>query len=71
MKEYKLPETLRQLMEENDLSDFKLSLEINISEYTIHKAKMGYSFPSVTTVMELADFFNVSTDYLIYGEENV
>lgn len=57
-----LLERLKELREEKDISQRQLQRELNLSASTITKWKT--STPSATTLQAVADYFNVSTDYL-------
>ncbi len=58
-------ERLKQLRKENGLSQQRLSMETGIAQVTVSEYESGRNFPSVKTLLRLAEFFGVSTDYLL------
>ena len=56
---------LKELREENGISQQKLADEFHISQQSIWKYENGLSEPDIKTLMQFADFFDVSVDYLI------
>lgn len=53
---------IRKLCEENNVSVQQLSRDIDVSKNTI--GRWDTNSPSVDKVMKVADYFNVSMDYL-------
>lgn len=58
-------ERLSSLMEERDVSAYKLSKDTGITQALIGKYKRGINVPSVDKASIIADFFGVSVDYLL------
>lgn len=56
---------LRFLREEKDLSQEELGKIINSAKSTISQYELGKRNPDPATLLQFADFFNVSTDYLL------
>lgn len=56
---------LRQLRTERKISQSELAAVLNISNRTISMYEQGNSEPNVETIIKIADYFNVTTDYLI------
>lgn len=56
---------LKQLRTERQISQSELASALNISNRTISMYEQGNSEPNVDTLSKIADFFNVTTDYLI------
>lgn len=56
---------LKQLRTERQISQSELASALNISNRTISMYEQGNSEPNVETLSKIADFFNVTTDYLI------
>ena len=59
------PDRLRQLRKNTKLSQVELAKIINVSNGSISKWETGERQPDYATLKSLAEFFNVSTDYLI------
>lgn len=62
------PKILEGLMQSNDLTIGKLSSELGVSKSTLHGYLQGAS-PSLANLLRISEFFKVSVDYLIKGEE--
>ncbi len=60
---------IKQLRTENKLSQRALAEAIKCSQKSIDYWEKGLIDPSASAVLRLADYFNVSTDYLL-GREN-
>ncbi len=57
---------LRNLMEENGISQKQLARDLNISATTLNGYVQNRRQPDAKTVIRLASYFNTTTDY-IYG----
>ena len=62
-------ECLRFLRKSNDLGQDKLAEALNISAKTISHWKTWYTEPSISQLIQLADFFDVTLDELM-GRSN-
>lgn len=58
-------ERLRGLRESKDLTQSALGEILNVSKQTISNYENGVSSPDQDSLSRLADYFNVSTDYLL------
>jgi transcriptional regulator with XRE-family HTH domain len=56
---------LRQLRKEKHMSQFALSLDIEIPQCTIADYEQKYRNPRASTICKIADYFHVTTDYLL------
>jgi len=56
---------LKQLREERDLTRADLASRLNVSYSTISKYETNIRFPDKGTLVGLANFFDVSLDYLL------
>lgn len=61
---------LFKLMKERNITAKHLSQELNISQGNISDWKSGKSIPSIPKVKALAEYFGVTSDYLISCEES-
>lgn len=59
---------LKRLCDERGISAYKACTDIGLNRAAVAKWKNG-SIPSGTTAAKLADYFGVTTDYLL-GKEN-
>lgn len=56
---------IAQLRKEKGLNQTGLALKLNITQYMVSAYENGRNQPSVDVLIQLADFFNVSVDYLL------
>ncbi|MBS6476063.1 MAG: helix-turn-helix transcriptional regulator [Clostridiales bacterium] len=61
-------EQLKQLREERNLTQAQLAKELDVSQGTIGNWERGIREPDFKTVKMLADYFEVTTDYLLGHE---
>ena len=69
-KEYKLPEILYKLLAEHDMTQQQLADKRFCGQNAIYKWLRTGRMPNLEAVMLMAEIFDVSTDYLIYGTES-
>lgn len=55
---------LKKLRKENGLSQLELSNKLNVTQSTIARIESGTREPSNDLMIDIANFFNVSLDYL-------
>ena len=67
--ENKFSERLKELREESNLTQKNLANKLNISKSAISAWEIGRNQPSYDLLIEIAKFFNVSTDYLLGMED--
>ena len=68
-REYKLPEILYKLLAEHKMTQQQLADKLVCGQNTIYKWLRTGRNPNLEAVMMMAELFNVSIDYLVYGEE--
>lgn len=56
---------LKNLRTEQQISQLKLAEILNTSIKTISHWETGYSEPSIAQILQIADFFEISTDELL------
>ena len=61
---------LRKLRKEKGISQLKLALDMNTKQNTISRYETGEREPGINELIKLADYFNVSIDYLLERTEN-
>lgn len=57
--------TLKKLMKENNLSIEKFMKALNMSEANFYRWQTGKTKPAMTSLIAIANLFNVTIDYLI------
>lgn len=65
-----LGKRLVQLRKANDITQEELGRQIGVGKTTISNYETGYSSPDSETLVKLADYFNVSIDYLLGYSDN-
>lgn len=58
---------IQQLRKERGLTQEQLAEQLNVSQNTIAKIEFGLRRPFVDFLIELSEFFNISTNYLVLG----
>lgn len=62
-------EVFEKLLKEKGISAYKLAQEINVHRSTFTDWKYGKSEPKGKKLRKIADYFEVSVDYLLTGKE--
>ncbi len=65
----KLGETIKELRKEKNISQQSLANSIGVSQKAIDFWEREVNEPKASYIVKLADFFDVSTDYLL-GRKN-
>lgn len=60
---------IAELRKEKHLNQIGLAMKLNISQYMVSSYETGRHQPTTDMLIELADFFNVSIDYLVGKSE--
>lgn len=58
-------ERLKELRTERNISQQELGEIVNVSKMAVSHWEKGHSEPSISQLIILAEFFGVTTDYLI------
>ncbi len=56
---------LKQLRKAKGLSQQRLATDLNTNQNTISRYETGERQPSIDELIRIADYFNVSVDYLL------
>lgn len=59
------PQRLKELREEKSLSIKTLAKELGVSDIAIGRWEKGLRTPNIDTLILVANYFNVSADYLL------
>ena len=59
-----------QLLHNYGVTAYRVSKETGIAQSVLSAWKQGVSTPKMDKMQKIADYFGVSVDYLMYGEEN-
>ena len=61
---------LKELRTQRGISQIKLAMDLNVNQNSISRYESGLREPDYNTLIHIADYFNVSIDYLLYRSEN-
>ena len=61
---------LKELREERKISQLKLAMDLNLNQNSISRYENGAREADYKTLIMLADYFNVSIDYLLERTDN-
>ena len=68
-KDFKM-DNLRQIREKKNITQTRLSVDLEVSQELISHYETGKSKPNIETLIKLAEYFNCSTDYLLERTNN-
>ncbi|MBE6674972.1 MAG: helix-turn-helix transcriptional regulator [Ruminococcaceae bacterium] len=60
---------LREIRKKKGYSQVKVSMDLNISREAISNYETGKRNPDIEMLLKFSEYYNVSIDYLIRGEE--
>ena len=60
---------LKTIRKQRNLNQLKVALDLNISREALSHYENGKREPSIEMLRKLSEYFNVSIDFLINGEE--
>jgi transcriptional regulator with XRE-family HTH domain len=61
---------LKELRKSRNISQLKLAMELNMNQNTISRYETGEREAGYAELIALADYFNVSIDYLLERTDN-
>ncbi len=61
---------LRELRKQKDISQLKLAMDLSMNQNTISRYETGEREADYKTLIKIADYFNVSIDYLLERTDN-
>lgn len=61
---------IKEIRKAKKMTQLKLALELNTSQNTISRYENGEREPSIKDLIKIADYFNVSIDYLLERTDN-
>ena len=61
---------LRELRKCRGISQLKLALDLNTNQNSISRYETGEREPGTVELIKIADYFNVSVDYLLERTDN-
>ena len=61
---------LKELRKSRKMSQLKLAMDLNMNQNSISRYESGEREADYATLVRLADYFNVSVDYLLERTDN-
>ena len=61
---------LKELRKKKGISQLRLATDLNTTQNTISRYETGEREPGIDELIKIAEYFNVSVDYLIGRTEN-
>lgn len=61
---------LKELRKNKRISQLKLAMDLNMNQNTISRYENGEREPGIKEIISIAEYFNVSIDYLLEQTEN-
>ena len=61
---------LKEIRRSKGISQLKLAMDLNMSQNTISRYETGEREPGINELIKIADYFNVSIDYLLGRTNN-
>ncbi len=61
---------LREIRKSKGISQLKMAVDLNTNQNTISRYETGEREPGITELIKIADYFNVSIDYLLERTDN-
>ncbi len=60
---------MKAIRKQKKLNQLKVAMDMNISREALSHYETGKRSPDIQMLRQLSDYFNVSIDYLVNGEE--
>ena len=61
---------LKEIRSSKGLSQLKIAMDLNMNQNTISRYETGEREPGINELIKIADYFNVSIDYLLERTNN-
>lgn len=61
---------LKEIRKSKGISQLKLAMELNTNQNTISRYENGEREPGIHELIKIADYFNISIDYLLERTDN-
>ena len=61
---------LKEIRKSKGISQLKLAIDLSTSQNTISRYETGEREPGINELIKIADYFNVSVDYLLERTNN-
>lgn len=61
----KIGEKINELRNKNNITQLALAKELGVSRSSVNAWEMGISMPTINRLIDIAEYFHVSVDYLL------
>lgn len=61
---------LKEIRKAKGVSQLKMAMDLNTNQNTISRYETGEREPGITELIRIADYFNISVDYLLERTDN-
>ena len=61
---------LKEIRKKKGISQLKLAMDLHMNQNTVSRYETGEREPGINELIKIADYFNVSVDYLIGRTDN-
>ena len=61
---------LKEIRKSKGVSQLKMAMDLNTNQNTISRYETGEREPGINELIKIADYFNVSVDYLLERTDN-
>ena len=61
---------LKEIRKSKKISQLKMALDLNMTQNTISRYETGDREPGINELIKIADYFNISIDYLLERTNN-
>ncbi len=61
---------LKEIRKKRGISQLKLAMDLNMNQNTVSRYETGEREPGINELIKIADYFNISVDYLLERTDN-
>lgn len=61
---------LKELRKTRRITQLKLAMDLNLTQNTVSRYETGEREPGITELIRIADYFQISVDYLLERTDN-
>lgn len=61
---------LKEIRKSKGISQLKMAMDLNTNQNTISRYETGEREPGIVELIKIADYFNISVDYLLERTDN-
>lgn len=66
----KIGERIQELRKENNITQENLAYKLGVTAHHLGRIEKGKKGTSVDLLMDVSEYFDISTDYLLFGRKN-